>query len=71
MFLFKYSDKQAISAQTWFGFQKPLQIVFVLIALACVPTMLIVKPYLLYKKHQARKSVSIDRLYDVNARDIM
>merc|ERR1711962_102895 len=55
-FLFKYSSDLPVSASTWFDAQKPLQIIFVLVALACVPTMLIVKPYLLYKKNEARKS---------------
>ena len=59
MFLFKYSSDLPVSASTWFDAQKPLQIIFVLVALACVPTMLIVKPYLLYKKNEARKSVSV------------
>lgn len=68
MFLFKYDDAQPKSAQTWFGGQQALQMIFVLVALGCVPVMLIVKPYILYKKNQARKNqISGAMVNDENA----
>jgi len=68
MFLFKYGNDQPVSARIWFAVQKPLQIVFVLTALGCVPVMLIVKPYMLYKRNQARKSqISGGMVNDENA----
>jgi len=70
MFLFKYDNTEnaPYATKTWFAGQQFLQYVLVVVALCCVPVMLIVKPYLLYKKHQARKDqISGAMVNDENA----
>lgn len=61
MFMFKYDPQQKEdepfnAAATWFAGQEVIQKIFVVLALACVPVLLVVKPYILYKQHQQRKS---------------
>ncbi|XP_053206596.1 V-type proton ATPase 116 kDa subunit a 1-like isoform X2 [Panonychus citri] len=58
MFLYKYQDTPCSLAPMYSG-QQFIQTVLLFTALACIPWMLIFKPYFLKKRHDAQKLASI------------
>ena len=58
MFLGKYpTEKDHCSLQLFYWGQKNIQITLIILALICVPWMLAIKPYLLYKRHKESQLV--------------
>lgn len=71
MFLFKYSN-ETCQVDTFYTFQKPIQIGLILLAVICIPWMLAIKPFILYQRHkesQLHKSVVNYSTHNNNATD--
>lgn len=58
MFMVKYPDEPCNLAPMYAG-QKPLQIALVLIAVVCIPWMLIIKPCLINRQRKSKKNYRI------------
>lgn len=58
MFMVKYPTEPCFVAEMYHG-QKTLQIIFLLVAVVCVPWMLIVKPLIIYRQRRARQNYSV------------
>lgn len=54
MFLMKYPDQPCFLAPFYSG-QKFFQVCLVLLAMACIPWMLVLKPFMIKKQHDAKK----------------
>ncbi|CAH1774498.1 unnamed protein product, partial [Owenia fusiformis] len=58
MFLFKYADENdtnvPVSSKLFYSGQKPIQFMLVALAAICVPWIMLVKPYILYKRNKSK-----------------
>uniref|UniRef100_T1J3P7 V-type proton ATPase subunit a n=1 Tax=Strigamia maritima TaxID=126957 RepID=T1J3P7_STRMM len=54
MFLFKYPETKVCSQQPSYSGQPAVQSFLIILALLCVPWMLVVKPYILWKQNAAK-----------------